>query len=134
MPEGDVFGPYDKPMKMSHAPFVDFLEMVTECVKDDDSMEGRIAYEWSDEPGVYNVVAMVRNGNSQGQGGMWVLQDMDARLEADANRPPDLLARYVAQVEINNIYSAGLKRSGYQLWESEQKRLEELQAITDAAP
>jgi hypothetical protein len=99
MPEGAVFGPYDRPVKMDRHELVTFLRTVRDCVDEDDSMEGCIAYEWSAEPGVYNVAAFVRNGNSQGQGGAWVLQDTDTPVPeapqvAEADDPVDGVAPY----------------------------------------
>lgn len=132
MPEGAVFGPYDKPMKMESEKFAGFLRDVAVCVGEDDSMEGRIAYKWSEERGFLNVIAMVRTGNSQGQGGAWVLQDMDARVEADEQRKPALMDRLVAMVEMNNILSDALLRAGVPLLADEQRRVEALQSVLES--
>jgi len=57
------------------ADFVAFLKAALRAVEEDDTMEGRIQYEFGDIPGEFNVNAFVRVGNSQGQGGAILSND-----------------------------------------------------------
>ncbi len=61
--------------EMAHDEFVALLKWLTERVEADDSMGGFIEYEWSETPGVYNVRAGLRHGNSEGQGGMRMIME-----------------------------------------------------------
>lgn len=60
---------------MEKEKFIEFLKEVITAVEHDDSMEGRIQYEWGKEFGHYNVDAFVRVGNSQGQGGCMIIDE-----------------------------------------------------------
>ena len=51
------------------------LKATIEAIEDGDTMEGRLQYEWGDTPGTYNVNAFVRVGNSQGQGGVMLVNE-----------------------------------------------------------
>lgn len=54
--------------------FILFLRTTLASVEANDSAEGRIEYQWG-KPGLYNVNAFVRVGNSNGQGGCIMLSD-----------------------------------------------------------
>lgn len=60
---------------MTKDDFVKLLEATLAAVKEDDSFEGRIAYEMGEQPHTYVVQAVVRVGNSQGQGGVMMVQE-----------------------------------------------------------
>ena len=71
---GAVFGPHDKPLKLTREQLLGILEDLRNWISEDDSMEGHLSYEWSEEPGKYNVAGFLRFGNSMGQGSARVLQ------------------------------------------------------------
>jgi hypothetical protein len=66
--------------QLTKAELLSVLADLVKLVEADDSMEGRLRYEWSSTPGEYEVDAFLRVGNSQGQGGAIVIQ---------ATPPPD---------------------------------------------
>jgi hypothetical protein len=70
----EIFQPHQRPTKMIKVDLLQLLAWTRELVENDDSMEGSITYGWSDEPGVYDVHAFLRTGNSMGQGGVVILQ------------------------------------------------------------
>lgn len=55
--------------------FVALLHWLTERVEARDSAGGYLEFEWSETPGVYNIRAGLRYGNSMGQGGMRLIQE-----------------------------------------------------------
>ena len=59
---------------MKKEQLIQLLEQTITALKENDSMEGRIMYQFGDEPGTFNVDAFVRVGNSQGQGGAIIVQ------------------------------------------------------------
>ncbi|QIG59063.1 hypothetical protein SEA_RUBYRALPH_55 [Microbacterium phage RubyRalph] len=65
--------PGSKPM--THDEFVDLLKWLVGRVELDDSAGGFLEYEWSNTPGIYNVRCALRSGNSEGQGGMTIVQE-----------------------------------------------------------
>jgi hypothetical protein len=65
-----------QPRKIDKAAFLLLLADLSAMIEADDSMEGNLTYEWSDEPGFYLVSGVMRTGNSMGQGGMRVIGDM----------------------------------------------------------
>lgn len=71
---GDVFLPNQVPVTMTREAFLAVLDDLRASIATDDSMEGSLAYEWGDEPGVYRVAGALRVGNSQGQGGLRLLR------------------------------------------------------------
>ena len=60
---------------MKKEKFIEFLKEVINAVEHNDSMEGRIQYEWGKEFEDYHVDAFVRVGNSLGQGGCMVIDE-----------------------------------------------------------
>lgn len=66
---------------MTKDELIALLQRTIDSLKANDSFQGRIAYEV--RPGsTFNVDAAVRIGNSQGQGGMIVVQKWDPEEEA----------------------------------------------------
>lgn len=61
--------------QMPRDEFVRALKWLAEVVERDDSAGGFLEYEWSENPGVYNVRAGFRFGNSEGQGSMRLIQE-----------------------------------------------------------
>lgn len=55
--------------------FVGLLKWLAEHVEARDSAGGFLEFEWSDTPGIYNVRAGLRFGNSEGQGSMRLIQE-----------------------------------------------------------
>ncbi len=64
--------------KMTQAALVDFLKMTLEEVERGGSYEGRLTYTCIDDrckPGEFMVSAFIRNGNDEGQGGCWLIEE-----------------------------------------------------------
>lgn len=61
------------PGKLPREKLLVLIENLRSLVEADDSMEGYINYSWSETPGIYDVSAVLRTGNSMGQGGMLVV-------------------------------------------------------------
>lgn len=74
MPEGDVFGPNERPLTLTRDELLAVLDDLRNWVANDDSMEGRLAYEWGTERDTYNVSGVLRFGNSMGQGSVRMLR------------------------------------------------------------
>lgn len=62
---------------------LDLLSDVQTLVRADDSAEGSITYAWSPTPGIYEVSAFVRTGNSLGQGGCLLVNATTFPADAD---------------------------------------------------
>lgn len=61
-------------MSTSKEKLINLLKATLTSVENDDSLQGRIYYE-VDGLGTFYVEAMVRIGNSEGQGGSIIIQD-----------------------------------------------------------
>ena len=57
-------------MKMNKNEFMKLLSDMKDSIYNNDSFEGAIKYELSDEPSIFEVEGVYRVGNSQGQGGV----------------------------------------------------------------
>lgn len=66
---------FNRPITVDKVTLIDTLRDVLATVEADDSAGGFIEYEWSDEPGKFDVRARYRIGNSMGQGGMRILHE-----------------------------------------------------------
>jgi hypothetical protein len=62
--------PSGKPKALPRAELLELIDLLHALISADDSMEGHLQYEWGDEPGTYNVLAALRFGNRDGQGGV----------------------------------------------------------------
>lgn len=74
------------PASMSGPELQVVLQDITGLIDRDDSAEGSISYAWSDTPGVYEVHAVYRTGNSLGQGGSVIIEgkgDEPTMMDAD---------------------------------------------------
>lgn len=60
---------------MKKAEFIQLLKATIAAVENDDSIQGRIAYEASSAPDTFNVDAFVRVGNAMGQGSCILVQE-----------------------------------------------------------
>jgi hypothetical protein len=60
---------------MKKKEFIEFLETILRAVKENDTLEGWVEYERSEEFEEYNVDAVVRVGNSEGQGSCMMVND-----------------------------------------------------------
>jgi hypothetical protein len=70
----EIFQPHQHPTRMNETDLLQLLDWTRELINHGDSMEGSITYGWSDEPGMYDVHAFLRTGNSMGQGGVTLIQ------------------------------------------------------------
>lgn len=61
-------------VELPEGQLVELLQWLTARVQTRDSAGGFLEFEWSETPGVYNVRAGLRFGNSEGQGSMRLIQ------------------------------------------------------------
>jgi hypothetical protein len=74
---------------MKRESFILLLENLIQAIKDDDSMEGRLQYQWSpSRPGELDVEGFIRTGNSMGQGGAVIIQDPAAKAWLESSQTP----------------------------------------------
>jgi len=71
----DMPAGFNRPLTVDKATLVATLRDILAFVEADDSAGGFVEYEWSDEPGKFDVRAHYRIGNSAGQGGMRILHE-----------------------------------------------------------
>jgi hypothetical protein len=65
------------PIKLTTEELAATLRWMATLIDGDDSAGGSLQYEWSEQPGVYNVEGAIRYGNSMGQGSIRLFQHMD---------------------------------------------------------
>lgn len=98
---GDVFGQSEIPLVLTKGQFLEVLTDLMDWIREDDSMGGRLAYEWGPVPGTYNVVGVLQMGNSQGQGAIRMLVGDPPRKRLD----PVVAAAAVAYMDERGVTS-----------------------------
>jgi len=74
-----VFESSRPPATCSRDELLEVFERVVGCVRRDDSAAGTVSWEWSDTPGQYDVTAVFRTGNQQGQGSVVILDGDESK-------------------------------------------------------